>query len=527
MAELRVNPADAGARLAAVLSAAASVLAAAAGIPPAPPPGMDPVSLTATNQVLVNSAQLSAHLAAAIHHLIAGAEAVVSALSNYVASDAEGAAGIMGSTAGSVAAALTDLAIPSPPVIDIPDLPLNMPAALATVPLDPAMVDDLLTAGTGPGGMEAHAAAWDALAAQLQAIASDVRAVGSTLPASWDGPAAQSLAQRLSEFGDWMNRGGESAISHASGVRQVGNHYTNTYNRHPRAIQVRTAQQELMSAASRGDIATAVAKENELLGYKERSMVTMAGYSEGAGTEPQLPGEAPHIAGTPGRRQPRTPGRGPQEQEIEDLGAAADPHAEGRLADPKGAEAGPASKSPMQDMGSLLSTFTQIPTQIASAAGQAMGTVGQMAGQIPQQASQIAGQLGSVLSGAKSPLNNLANTGDPLKGLGGGAKGGGAGGGGAGAGGTMPAGLPEQFSPAQPAAQPTTAPPAGVNAGATSGTGGMGMGMMPMGRGMGGEGAKALPRNAEWFPDEALVKDEAEVSEPVAGQRRRARPTET
>jgi hypothetical protein len=54
-----------------------------------------------------------------------------------------------------------------------------------------------------------------------------------------------------------------------------------------------------------------------------------------------------------------------------------------------------------------------------------------------------------------------------------------------------------------------------------------GMGMMPMNRGHGGDSGKELPRNAEWFPDEQLVKDEAEVSEPVAGQRRRARPTET
>jgi len=54
------------------------------------------------------------------------------------------------------------------------------------------------------------------------------------------------------------------------------------------------------------------------------------------------------------------------------------------------------------------------------------------------------------------------------------------------------------------------------------------MGMMPMaGAGAGAGGDKELPRNQDWFPDEELVKDEAEVSEPVAGQRRRPRPTET
>lgn len=524
MAELSVNPADAGARLAAVLSAAASVLAASAGIPPAPPPGMDPVSLTATNQVAVNSAQLSAHLAAAIHRLIEGADAVVAALSDYVITDAAGAAGIMGGAAGGAAAALATTAIPSPPVVSIPDLPLSLPAALATVPVDPAIVDELLTAGAGPGGLEAHAAAWDAMAAQLQAIAGDVRAVGSSLPASWDGLAAQDLAQRLAVFGDWMNESGQSASGHASGVRQVRSHYTNTYNRHPRAIQVHTAQQDLMNAAARGDIPAAAAAEAKLTEYKERSVVTMAGYSQGvSGNNPELPGEAPHIGGNGGPRQPRTAGGSgdPHEDPL----AGTPGHVPGTSAPGDPAQAGNTAKSPMGEMSSLLSTFTQIPTQIASAAGQAFGTLGQTVGQIPQQASQIAGQLGSVLSGAKSPAGGLPKTGDPLKGLGGADAKGGSAGGGAGAGGTMPAGLPEQFAPAPSATQPTTAPASVPTSAPGAGMGGMGM--MPMNRGHGGESGKELPRNAEWFPDEQLVKDEAEISEPVAGQRRRARPTET
>ena len=71
------------------------------------------------------------------------------------------------------------------------------------------------------------------------------------------------------------------------------------------------------------------------------------------------------------------------------------------------------------------------------------------------------------------------------------------------AGGTMPAGLPEQISPAQPATQPTTAPPAAPTS--TQGSGMGGMGMMPMNRGHGGGAGKELPRNAEWFPDEQLI----------------------
>ena len=94
----------------------------------------------------------------------------------------------------------------------------------------------------------------------------------------------------------------------------------------------------------------------------------------------------------------------------------------------------------------------------------------------------------------------------------------------------MPAGLPEQAAPPAPApppasttAVPTTAVPRG--GGAAMGGGMMPMGMMPHGN-KGADG-KEIDRNPEWFPDEPLVKDSVEVSEPIAGQRKRSRPAET
>ena len=93
----------------------------------------------------------------------------------------------------------------------------------------------------------------------------------------------------------------------------------------------------------------------------------------------------------------------------------------------------------------------------------------------------------------------------------------------------MPASLPEQAPAAAPppASSSTTAPSTGAGArpGGLGGSGMMPMGMMPHNRG--GEGDKEAARNKDWFPDEPLVADEPEVSEPVAGQRRRVRPTET
>ncbi|EUA09666.1 PPE family protein [Mycobacterium xenopi 4042] len=137
-------------------------------------------------------------------------------MNGYVVTDEAGAAEITGGTAAAAAgAAISAINIPSPPVVEVPNVPVDVPAALASVPADPATVDDALTTGAGAGGLEGHAAAWDGVAAQLRTIGGEFRTLGSSLPASWAGPAGDRLSQRLLGFGDWM---------HASGKRPARMH---------------------------------------------------------------------------------------------------------------------------------------------------------------------------------------------------------------------------------------------------------------------------------------------------------------
>ncbi|EUA17519.1 PPE family protein [Mycobacterium xenopi 4042] len=166
-----------------------------AEIAPAPPAGSDPVSVAAANRAAVNSAKLSAHLAGGIKRLAEGAQAVTAALNGYVVTDEAGAAEITGGTAAAAAgAAISAINIPSPPVVEVPNVPVDVPAALASVPADPATVDDALTTGAGAGGLEGHAAAWDGVAAQLRTIGGEFRTLGSSLPASWRGLLGQIVA---------------------------------------------------------------------------------------------------------------------------------------------------------------------------------------------------------------------------------------------------------------------------------------------------------------------------------------------
>lgn len=535
MAGVSVDPAEVGPRISAALSSAAAALAAPAAIPPPPPPGADPVSVAAANQVAINSGKLTAELVGGIARITEGSEAVAAALQRYVRGDTEGAALISGhgSTAGGGAdAVMSALNIPAVPTVEVPDLPVDIASALSTVPAEPATVDDALRAGAGESGVEAHAAAWDSAAAEIGQAAQTLEALASGLPASWDSEASALLAQRLQTFSRWMSDGSSAAGVHASASRQVGAQWRSAVAEHPRAEYVRETYTKLMTAVSRasaGDpraAAEAAEFERRLAEAKEQSIHTMTRYGDGAGgvnDQVERPGDSPRISGDGDPHLPNKP--------AGELGSVDDPHAAATPAEQLGETTG-------QSMQAVMGLVTQIPSMIANAVGQTVGKAGQAVGQMGQQAGQAASQLGNVLGGAgspaggsplggagRNPLSKLGSGGDPLSGLGGGGAGGGGGGGR-----TMPANLPQQGPPPAVAPPAAAATPGGTGAaprpGGMSPMGGMmPMGMMPHGRG--GEGGKEVPRNKDWFPDEPLVTDDPEVSEPIAGQRRRARPTET
>lgn len=564
MAELRVDPADVGPRIAVALQAAAAALAAPAAIAPPLPAGADPVSQAAAGRVAANAATLSGHLAGGISRLAQGAQAVTKALAAYVSTDAAGAARIDGHAAASAAETVAAIAIPAVPTIEVPSVPLDPVAAVASLPGDPALIDDALHAGAAESGLHAHASAWDAAAAQLHTAATEMRTLGATLPASWSGSAGENLTSRLGEFSDWLTSSAQSARSHADRTREAATMYRSAVNAHPRATEVRNTEQTLLAAvrrASSGDVTAvpvALDAEAKLTQMKQASVTAMSQYGQGAGglSPADTPGDSPRIGdGDPTSSDKPADGADSggdssggdnPDAALKDGQALDDPQALDGLA---GGSPDQLSQTTSQSLQQMLGTLTQMPTQMSQAVGQALSSSGQQLGQVGQQASQAASQLGQVLGG--SPLtagrgaasSAAADAGSGLlDGLG--AGGGGAGdlgaglgdlGAGAGdfGGGTIPASLPEQLPPpaaAAAAAETATAtslPRTTVPATAAM-AGGMPMGMMPMaGRGGGSEGGKEMPRNPDWFPDEALVKDEPEVSEAVAGQRRRPRPTQT
>lgn len=525
MAGVRVDPAAAGPQIAATLQAAAAALSAPALIPPPLAAGADPVSVAAANHVAVNSGRLCAQLAGGIPRLASGAKAVSAALQAYVTNDAAGAALVSGHGGGaaSAVAAVSAIDIPVPPSVTIPNLPIDMPAALAASVGEPDVLDTALRSGAGQAGLEGHALAWEGAAANITAAAHSLQLLAGQLPATWEGQDSTALASRLQGFARWMDDSASAASSHAASARQVGAHWDTAVSNHPRSEDYQQTRQQYFSAAARGDAGEASQREGQLADMKEKSVQAINTYGDEAGgtnMKSKDPGDSPRVSGDGDPHVPNKPAEEYGSIDTDDLTAA---------------DAGDAGQATGKAAGDSMESAMQIPSQIANSMGQSLGRAGQQMQQVgqqaAQQASQAASQLGNGMGG--SPASGLGSgmPRNPLSKLGSGGSGLGGLGGGGGGGRTLPASLPEQVS-APPAAAPSTSSTATPMSGAAGGAGraGMGGGMMPMGMmppgSRGGEG-KEMDRNEEWFPDEALVKDEAETTEPIAGQRKRTRPTET
>jgi hypothetical protein len=589
VAELFVSPEEAGGRIAEALHAAAQALASPAAIVAPVPAGADAVSVAAAGRMSANAATLSAQLASGIPRIAAGVAAVSSALAGYETTDAAGAALISGhgaAGAGVANAALPAVEMPAVPVVEVGALPLDAVTALASLPGDPAVIDEALHAGAAEAGLHAHAQAWDSAAMQLHTAAQGLQSLRAGLGQSWAGDTAEGVAGRLDRFGAWMTASAASSQAHAQSARQAAQLYRTAVNSHPRADDVRSTEQTLLAAVRRaasGDLSAvgqAQAAEARLAQLKEQSVTAMTGYGQGvtglAGVE--HPGESPSLGegGGPAGSKDGTSKDGSESADGEDgkAGDGTDGTEGGVEGDEFGDEmvdgefgddlfeagdelagldpqSGPAGPGQLAGVGGqlkdqLMGPMMQMPTQLAGAAGQMFSAPAQQLGQATQMVSQLgqslaggsAGSVGRGLTGiGAGGGGGLGATDLGGGGLGGGGFGGfggdmgGLGGGADFGGGTVPAGLPAQPAPPTPSPPPTTAGPVSVPrtsvpvAGGMAG--GMPMGMMPMaGRG-GGDGDKELPRDTEWFPDEALVKDEPVVAEAVAGQRRRPRPQET
>lgn len=526
---MEVDPAVVGPQIGQVLASAAAALSGSAAIAPPLPPGADPVSIAAANRVAVNGGKLSAQLAGGITRLAEGGQAVAAALQRYIVADAQGAAKVAGSgSAVGAASQFVPLDIPAPPAVAIPDLPCDIPAALATVPAEPDVVDMALRSGAGHAGMEEHATSWDVTAADLAAAAQSLHELAGGLPASWQGQDSEKLSARLSAFGQWMEHSATAARAQAGSARAVSEHWSTAVQKHPRAEAYEEQRQLFMQAAARaaaGDLhgaADAAKAEGVMSQMKSDSASTMTSFGNAAGgvnDKVNLMGDSPRISGDGDPHLPH--------QSAKELGTAA---ADDDLLSGLGLGGdGDSANQSGQAAGSAMQSVLSIPEQIASALGQSLNQASQPLQQASQAASGLGSGLGSGMPGGgmpgggspRNPLSKMGSEGSPLGGLGAG--------GGGGGGRTMPASLPEQLSPPAAAAPPATnavptaaAPPRG---GSPMGGSMMPMGMMPHGA-KSGEGQE-LDRNTDWFPDEPLVKDDVEVSQPIAGQRKRDRPSET
>ena len=217
-----------------------------------------------------------------------GAQAVAAALIGYVRTDAEGAATV-GGQGTPAAAAVTPARIPVPPAVMIPDLPFDMPAALAAVPAEPDMVDVALRSGAGESGPEAHAAGWDSVATSLAQVAQSLQQLGGGLPAWWQGQDAEALSGKLQEFGRWMENSARAAGAQASSARQVASHWSTAVANHPRAEDYQQCREQFLAAAGRasaGDprgAAEAAQHEGEMTQMKEASTKAMTTFGQSAG----------------------------------------------------------------------------------------------------------------------------------------------------------------------------------------------------------------------------------------------------
>lgn len=86
--------------------------------------------------------------------------------------------------------------------------------------LAPEFTSARMYSGAGPGSLESAAAAWDALAAELQATAAGYRSVVSELAGGpWTGPSSASMASAAAPYVTWMSSTAAQAKEAASQAR--------------------------------------------------------------------------------------------------------------------------------------------------------------------------------------------------------------------------------------------------------------------------------------------------------------------
>ncbi|KZS69625.1 MAG: PPE family protein [Mycobacterium pseudokansasii] len=152
--------------------------------------------------------------------------------------------------------------------------------------LPPEINSARMYAGAGPAPMLAAAAAWDGLAADLQASATSFESVASGLAASWQGAASAAMTAAAAPYLAWLSAAAQHAEQTAGQARMAASTFEAalTATVHPAMVSVnRTQLVSLIASNLLGQNAPAIAAtEAEYEQMWAQNVAAMSGYHSNA-----------------------------------------------------------------------------------------------------------------------------------------------------------------------------------------------------------------------------------------------------
>lgn len=169
--------------------------------------------------------------------------------------------------------------------------------------LPPEINSALMYAGAGSGPMLAAAAAWDALAGELQAVAASYGAVVVSLTdGPWQGPSAASMAAAATPQIAWLNGAAEQAAQAGSQAAAAASAYEAAFlaTVPPPVVEANRALQAVLLATNflGQNTAAIAATEAQYLEMWAQDAAAMYGYSGASAAATQLPPLTPQYVAT-------------------------------------------------------------------------------------------------------------------------------------------------------------------------------------------------------------------------------------
>jgi PPE-repeat protein len=248
--------------------------------------------------------------------------------------------------------------------------------------LPPEVNSGRMYAGPGSGPMLAAAAAWDALAAELQGVGRSYESVISELASGWMGPSATAMANAAAPYAMWMHDTAAQAEHTATQAKAAAAAYESAYSAIVPPPLIATNRSQLMSLVQTnllGQNTPAIAATETAYGEMWAQDVTaMYGYAGNSSTASTLtpfgpppqttnPAGSVNQAGAAGQAAATSAGSHAQTA-VSSLSAA--PQALQGLTSPAASMAlsSPAQAGPSSILGALLSGLPSVGSDPALAA---------------------------------------------------------------------------------------------------------------------------------------------------------------